>query len=561
LGFNRCTLRRLQISFLLLFALSLQLSPGQNNKAKQAAPNQSTFRVPVNVVLVVATVTDKAGNPVTDLTAKDFRVYDDGKPQTIQTFAMELFGPDGLEDSQLQAPELKQPSKKQNVSRPRLTSIVIDDLTMYTPLRFAEIVKAVKEFIKNDTGPTDQIAILSGSRTVQFLFSNNKEHLLEEAESVLEKLSPNWNFRYGFSDREAWGIANYEPQYMNVGPAELITAKRQNGEAEYRTYKLMYTIRQHVRALSHFEGTKSVLLFSDGFLSQPGTAAAYQLQELINLALHSGIVLNTLSTRGVNVDSDNLFKSPDAAYGKELDPGQGPEVTGAGKLELIEADRTAQEAALSQLASDTGGQFFNAANNMYKGLRNAANHESYLYIMSYSMPQHAADGSYHKINLEVTRPGLRVSHRKGYYTAKEELTFESRRKEDIMAALSGPGNMKEIPMTLSYNYSQEADSNYAVSFITNVDIRGLRFLEEDQRRKNQLSLVLVAFDENDQYVSGLEKAIDFRLLETSYASLRQRGLRSRVELKLPMGRYKIKAVVREDMQGKLGSIAKSVEIP
>jgi VWFA-related protein len=549
LGINRGTLRRLQISFVLLFALSLQLSFEQNNRAKQATPNQSTFRVPVNVVLVVATVTDKAGNPVTDLTAKDFRVYDDGKPQPIQTFATEFSGPDGLEDSQLRTPGLKQPGKKQNVSRSRLTSIVIDDLTMYTPLNFAEVVKAVKEFIRNDAGPTDQVAILSGSRTVQFLFSNNKEHLLEEADSVLGKLSPDWNFRYGFADRKAWGIANYEPQYMNVGPAELITAKRQNGEAEYRTYRLMYTIRQHVRALSHFDGTKGVVLFSDGFIAQRGTLAAYQLQELIDLALRSGISLNTISTRGTPSHVDGISVETEGLVGKLM------------KYEEDVADKLDQEGVLAQMASETGGQFFSAANNMYAGLKNVANHESYLYIMSYSMPPHATDGSYHKINIEVTRPGLQVSHRKGYYTAKEEMTFESRRKEDLMAALSGPGNMKEIPMTLSYNYSQEADSSYEVSFITKVDIRGLRFLEEDQRRKNQLSLVLVAFDENDQYVSGLEKAIDFRLLETSYAGLRRRGLRSRVELKLPMGRYKIRAVVREDNQGKLGSITKSVEIP
>jgi VWFA-related protein len=549
LGFNRCIPRRLQLSLLLLFAVSLHLSPEQNKQAKQAAPNQSTFSIPVNVVLVVATVTDKAGNPVADLTAKDFRVYDDGKPQSIQTFAMEFSGPEGLEDSQPRTPTPKQPDKKQDGSRPRLTSIVIDDLTMYTPLHFAEIVKAVKEFIRDDTSPTDQIAILSGSRTVQFPFSNNKQLLLEKADSVLGKLSPDWNYRYGFADREAWGIANYEPQYMNVGPWELITAKRQNGEAEFRTYRLMYTIRQHVRALSHFDGAKRVVLFSDGFIAQRGTPAAYQLQELINLALRSGISLNTISTRGTPTHVDGISVDTEGFVDKLV------------KYEEDLADKLDQEGVLALMASETGGRFFSAANNMYKGLKNVANHESYLYIMSYSMPPHAADGSYHKINIEVTRPGLQVSHRKGYYAAKEELTFESRRKEDVMAALSGPGNMQEIPMTLSYNYSQEDDSNYAVSFIANVDIHGLRFLEEDQRRKNQLSLVLVAFDENDQYISGLEKAIDFRLLETNYASLRQRGLRSRVELKLPMGRYKIKAVVREDNQGKLGSITKSVEIP
>jgi hypothetical protein len=43
--------------------------------------------------------------------------------------------------------------------------------------------------------------------------------------------------------------------------------------------------------------------------------------------------------------------------------------------------------------------------------------------------------------------------------------------------------------------------------------------------------------------------------------LRERGLVSRVELKLPPGTYKVKAVVRENAQGKMGSVTRAVEIP
>jgi hypothetical protein len=89
----------------------------------------------------------------------------------------------------------------------------------------------------------------------------------------------------------------------------------------------------------------------------------------------------------------------------------------------------------------------------------------------------------------------------------------------------------------------------------------LRFTEEDNRRKNQISLVLAAFDETGNFMNGLEKSVDFQLLESSYADLRQHGLTSRVELKLPIGRYIIKAVVRENRQGKMGSITQAVEIP
>ena len=56
---------------------------------QQPAPpqQQPTFKVSVNVVDVDVTVKDAAGNFVSDLKADDFEVFEDGKPQGIQTFS------------------------------------------------------------------------------------------------------------------------------------------------------------------------------------------------------------------------------------------------------------------------------------------------------------------------------------------------------------------------------------------------------------------------------------------------------------------------------------------
>jgi len=48
----------------------------------------ATFRVQVDAIHVDAIVTDARGNPVTDLTADDFEVLEDGRPQTITSFAL-----------------------------------------------------------------------------------------------------------------------------------------------------------------------------------------------------------------------------------------------------------------------------------------------------------------------------------------------------------------------------------------------------------------------------------------------------------------------------------------
>src|ERR1700694_2758467 len=65
---------------LILVAFCTRTSTGQ-----QQPP---VFRVQVDSVEIDAFVTDAQGNPVTDLTADDFQVLEDGRPQTITFFSL-----------------------------------------------------------------------------------------------------------------------------------------------------------------------------------------------------------------------------------------------------------------------------------------------------------------------------------------------------------------------------------------------------------------------------------------------------------------------------------------
>jgi hypothetical protein len=62
-------------------------------------------------------------------------------------------------------------------------------------------------------------------------------------------------------------------------------------------------------------------------------------------------------------------------------------------------------------------------------------------------------------------------------------------------------------------------------------------------------------------VDGLEKAITLNLLDSGYTQLLQYGFTSKVEIKVPPGQYKIKAVVREGFQAHMGSITKLIQVP
>ncbi len=538
---------------------------------------QTLFKVSVDVIVVNAIVTDKNGKPITDLTANDFRVYEDDRLQSIQTIALERFGqPEPGKGENAQASGERIALNDTNAS-PRLISIVIDDLTVdgRKPYVAPLIVDAIANFIQSDMGANDQVAILSGSRMVKVPFSNNKQYLLDELSIIPQRLNTDHIARQGASldggipltDYEAMLLSDMEtemhrrPDFLRdankpsvdlklkkeppLRPSEtasawiMMAAKRQIGDLTFRYRNLLETLRLNIKALSHFEGKKSIVLFSPGFLAPRKSDTAYQMQDVIDLALRSGIALNTMSAWDV-------YPQPEA---------------GAFDVANFEDTRQAQEEPLIQMAFDTGGLFSSRRNNLSRGLKDIIRRQAYVYTLTYNSPGRRADGTYHTIRLEVTRPGLTLSFRRGYYAPKEQLVFENSRRVDIVNALDAPGNMNEIPITLAFSYSQVNDADYTVSFTTHVNIRKLQFQEEDARRRNTVSVILAAYDEMDNFINGVDKSIEFRLLEGSYTALRADGIFSKVQLTLPPGRYKIKSVVREQNQGKIGSIIKAVEIP
>src|SRR5689334_13265045 len=65
-----------------------QLPPGTQQKSTQQN-DESTLRVNVRLVNVFTTVTDSHGAPVANLTKDDFRLLEDGVPQSIRIFEKE----------------------------------------------------------------------------------------------------------------------------------------------------------------------------------------------------------------------------------------------------------------------------------------------------------------------------------------------------------------------------------------------------------------------------------------------------------------------------------------
>src|SRR5271166_4755963 len=66
-----------------------QQAQSQNPVPPPADTSTPVFKAETRLVLVDTIVTDKKGNYVTDLTAKDFKVWEDNKEQPIKSFSLE----------------------------------------------------------------------------------------------------------------------------------------------------------------------------------------------------------------------------------------------------------------------------------------------------------------------------------------------------------------------------------------------------------------------------------------------------------------------------------------
>ncbi|HVN82096.1 MAG TPA: VWA domain-containing protein [Terriglobia bacterium] len=600
-------------------------SQGQESKTKEDT-SAFSLKIPVNVVVVNASVTDKQGNAVKDLVIGDFKVYEDGKPQPIHTFARESYkavqGTDGENNAQAVTPEPETVG-----DRPHFIALMIDDLNAPAFDTLYRTVEAVKKYLADGTQTGDQIGITSASGRIQVPFTNDVEVLRDQLVTLLSKLDRRRPMQAGcaeLTETQALAIETYlspgsipRPRsdsledvnaYLSSGGCRLnsllpeiqvaivetvVCERLETGllavqaaaerlypiatmvlsESTYRRRMMLNAVRQYVRSMRHFEGKKSLILFSEGFLSEP---VRYELQDVVDMALRSGVNVNAIDIRGL------YTTGPDASSNVSI-PGSGVienriPVAGRGgggtvtetihvasflgsKVLTLSNQQSDQKSSLAQLASETGGLFVENSNDLHGGIKRAVDHQTFYYILTYASPENKNDGRYHKIKLEVSRPGLKLKYREGYYAPREQISTERRRKEDIVEALRAPGNLNEIPIQLSYQFSQISDSVYQLSLLTKVNVSRLEFLSEDVGRKNSLSLVVAAFDENNKWIDGLEKVIDFNLSEPSYAALVQFGFSSKVDFNLPPGRYRIRSVVRESLKSQMGSASRLIEIP
>lgn len=69
---------------------------------------------------------------------------------------------------------------------------------------------------------------------------------------------------------------------------------------------------------------------------------------------------------------------------------------------------------LQHLSDETGGAYFKAARNPEKIFSQIEGELRHLYVLSFSLPEEERDGKFHRLEVQTSRPGVRLRARAGY---------------------------------------------------------------------------------------------------------------------------------------------------
>jgi hypothetical protein len=154
-----------------------------------------------------------------------------------------------------------------------------------------------------------------------------------------------------------------------------------------------------------------------------------------------------------------------------------------------------------------------------------------------------------------------VEARRGYYAPKHAANPAEQAKEEIQAAFFSTEDIREIPATMETQFFKTGPDEATLDILARVDVKRLNFKREDGRNRNNVTVVCGIFDENGNYVSGIQKVLELHLKDETLATRLASGIAVRSSLKTKPGRYLVRVVVRDSEGQELTALGGAVEIP
>jgi VWFA-related protein len=491
--------------------------------AQHAPASPPTFEAAITLIQVDVSVIDSENQSVRGLEASDFTVLEDGAVQNIQSFtAIDVPPPPPLASSWMQEVPA---DVRDNVSPAdhRIMAIVLDDQLIRAHMtgRVKQLVRLLVEGL----GPEDQAAIVftRNNRAAQD-FTTDRASLLAAVEKFSGAFSP--------PVRGNDSVVGRRPAGAPSSPVIL-------DRSELLTYRSSLDVLTKVcRSLAEIPRRRKAIVYVN--VGIPLLAGGGDANSLLG-------------------DTHDLYRDAQRASVNiyPVDPSKLGELDNERAMTASMGDGTRLVAARSHdflraLASNTGGIAIVEPNDLGPGVRQVLQDTGTYYVLGYQPPDGKSEGRARKVTVKVTRPGVTVRTRAGYFSPRKEKPVST---SDIDRALGGLLPASDVEMRVAAApFAAIGRPGATVALVVALtQPPGI----EGSRLREQLDLAVSAYDTEGGLKGRWRDGISLTLrpgpVEVAYEVLSQ--------LDLKPGKYQLRVAARSAARERAGSVHYDLEVP
>lgn len=596
----------LMMAFVTLTAIHSGLAQSQT-KGSQKPQDPNTLRIETELVQIDVVVTDKQGKLVNDLKREEFQLLEDGKTQTISHFSVGTATRQAnwlrTEPKSANKTVPVPPTVPANVPPPtvdagRYLVLAVDDIHL-KPGNMMLAKQTLTKFIDQQLGVSDQVALVTTSGQVGMFeqFTTNREALRR----AVNRLGV--STRTVTSNFDVPRITPYQAELIDMGdqdalelPVQELMAKlnmdRRQATAESQnrarmiiqenrslTMSTLSTIENIVKGLRDLPGRKVLVLLSDGFLlGGQREGVHYDLRRITDAATRAGVVIYSIDARGLVAMPDTMDASSPGFFGTGRLAGV--------RLQIENSSIQAERDGMFALAEDTGGKAIFNNNDLNLGLQQVMNDTESYYLLAFEPTVSYRDGRFRKLEVRVTRPGLKVRTRKGYFApddkaaekaerdlakaaekdkqkTPEKLATEARTvaNKQIVSGLSSLFKRREVPIETAVTFLNMPPQGVQTDIVAHIETYTIRFKQTGDRHLAKLELIGVVYRDNGKEETNFVDTLNMNLRPSSHEVALKNGITYTKRLALKPGFYQLRMVARDDAGSQLGTASNWFEVP
>ena len=480
-------------------------------QSPRSSDPQPIFRTGVDLVRFDVSVLDKNRQPIHNLRADDFTVFEDGKPQPVVAFAaVDIPSPPPVAAEWMR--QVGSDVATNQLDLRRIVIILMDDGMTSPDDGVPNAAKQIARGVLDRLGPNDLAAVVFTFSGKAQNFTADRRQLIAAVDSFAPK---------SISVPGPWNAAmpNSRMAPAIVGPPLGCAMSGGGGNCLTRALRLVASALDNTPV-----GRKTIVLISSGYpykFTMEGLEATSDINDVQK-------TFRQLQRANVNVyPFDPRGLTNEGIIGERLD-------------------------SLHMFADHTGGRATVATNTPWEQVPQVFLENSSYYLLGIR-PATGTSNAFRRVTIKVARRDAEVRARAGYFIAAPARASTNEAPTELEKAFAGALPSGTLPLDVTVAPFAATDAKQGVVIVTT----GIRRPVRDSAAVEKLDVRTAAFEVGNTKERAAHRQIAEITLRPNATGERRMEVYSRLTLR--PGRYEIRSAA--EAPGSVGGVFTQLEVP